>query len=110
MLNETRLEGMSLLAAEEAICALIDTQTILQLLVKKNIVTREEVASTRAIVESQPKYKEVLQAIDGCMDKVDELVKFEELVQKSLQPDGNKKLTDEEREYLKSKISPCITN
>lgn len=35
----------------------IDVQTILQLLVQKNIVTREEVENMRNIVRNSPKYK-----------------------------------------------------
>lgn len=100
MLNETRLEGIALLAAEQAVNALIETQTILQLMVKKGIITPEEVAITRGVVKSQPKYKQLLDAISDKMDKVNESKKFEELVEKTLQPNGNKNLTDEEKRYL----------
>ena len=104
MLNETRLEGIAILASENAVNALIETQTILQLMVKKGIVTPEEVAITRGVVKSQPKYKQLLQALDSAMDRVDESVKFEKLLQKSLQPNGNNNLTDEERNYLLNKF------
>lgn len=104
MLDETRLEGIALLASQNAVNALIETQTILQLMVKKGLVTPEEVAITRGIVKSQPKYKQMLQALDSAMDRVDESAKFEELLQKSLQPNGNKNLTEEERNYLLNKL------
>lgn len=104
MLDETRLEGIALLASQNAVNALIETQTILQLMVKKGLVTPEEVALTREIVKSQPKYKQMMQALDSAMDRVDESAKFEELLQKSLQPNGNKNLTDEERSYLLGKL------
>ena len=104
MLDETRLEGIALLASQNAVNALIETQTILQIMVKKGLVTPEEVALTRGIVKSQPKYKQMLQVLDSAMDRVDESAKFEELLQKSLQPDGNKNLTDEERNYLLNKL------
>lgn len=104
MLDETRLEGIALLASQNAVNALIETQTILQLMVKKGLVTPEEVAITRKIVKSQPKYKQMLQTLDDAMDRVDEYAKFEELVQKTLQPNGNKNLTEEERNYLLNKL------
>ena len=104
MLDETRLEGIALLASQNAVNALIETQTILQLMVMKGLVTPEEVAITRGVVKSQPKYKQMLQALDSAMDRVDESAKFEELLQKSLQPNGNKKLTEEERNYLLNKL------
>lgn len=104
MLDETRLEGIALLASQDAVNALIETQTILQLMVKKGLVIPEEVALTRGIVKSQPKYKQMLQALDSAIDRVDESAKFEELLQESLQPNGNKNLTDEERDYLLNKL------
>lgn len=42
----------------------IDVQVILQLLVEKEIVTREEVASKRETVRSQPKYKNAITNIE----------------------------------------------
>ena len=104
MLNETRLENMILLAGANAVDALIETQTILQLMVKKGIVTPEEVSITRGIVKSQPKYKQMLQALNNAMDRVNESAKFENLVQKSLQPNGREQLTKEEKDYLLNKL------
>lgn len=104
MLDETRLEGIALLASQNAVNALIETQTILQIMVKKGLVTPEEISLTRGIVKSQQKYKQMLQVLDSAMDRVDESAKFEELLQKSLQPNGNKNLTDEERNYLLNKM------
>lgn len=104
MLNETRVEGLALTAGANAVNALIDTQVILQLLVKKGIVTPEEVVITRGIVNSQPKYKRLLESIDSAMNKVDEAAKFEELFTKSLQPNGREQLTEEEKDYLLKKL------
>ena len=104
MLDETRLEGIALLASQNAVNALIETQTILQLMVKKGIVTPEEVVITRGIVKSQPKYKQILQALDSAMDRADKSAKFEELLQKSLQPNGREQLTKEEKDYLLNKL------
>ena len=104
MLDETRLEGISILASQNAVNALIETQTILQLMVKKGLVTPEEVAVTRWIVKSQPKYRQMLQVLDSAMDRVDESAKFEELMHKSLQPNGSEQLTKEEKDYLLNKL------
>lgn len=104
MLDETRIEGIALSGAQTAINALIETQVILQLLVKKGIVTPEEVSITRGIVNNQQKYKQMIYALDNAMDRVDDSAKFEELLQKSLQPNGNKNLTEEERNYLLKRL------
>ncbi len=77
MLDETRLEGLALLADQDALNALIDTQVILQLMVKKNLVSPEEVALTRELVKRQPKYKQMQQTLDDAMDRVDESSKLE---------------------------------
>ena len=104
MLDETRLEGISILASQNAVNALIETQTILQLMVKKGLVTPEEVAVTRWIVKSQPKYRQMLQVLDSAMDRVDESAKFEDLMHKSLQHNGSEQLTKEEKDYLLNKL------
>lgn len=59
MLGETELESLVLLVNQDAVTALIETQVILQLLVKKNLVSAEEVVLTREIVKRQPKYKQM---------------------------------------------------
>lgn len=41
----------------------VDVQVILQLLVQKNIVTREEVENMRNTVRNSPKYKKILISI-----------------------------------------------
>lgn len=104
MLDETRLEGLALIANQDAVNALIETQVILQLLVKKNLVSPEEVCLTREIVKQQPKYKQMQQTLDNAMDRVDESFKFEELMEKSLRPNGREQLTKEEKDYLLGKL------
>lgn len=46
----------------------VETQTILQLLVNKGIVTREEVAQTRERVKNSPNYKPLYEMLDGAQD------------------------------------------
>lgn len=108
MLKETQLEGVALTATEIAINALIETQTILQLIVKKGIVTPEEVRSTRKIVTSQPKYKQMLQMVAEGVNKLEDNVKFEELFEKSLRPGGREQLTQAEKDYLRNKVDNII--
>lgn len=109
MLNETRLEGLSLSAVENAVLALIDTQVVLQLLVSKGIVTREEVSITRKIVTNQPKYKNILESIDNVNAKINDNAKLEELMEKSLRPGGREHLADEERKYIIDRLT-AISN
>lgn len=104
MLDETRLEGISLYASDIAVRALIETQVILQLMVNKGIVTSSEVATTREIVRRQPKYKMMLQALEDATNRNDESKKFEELMKKQLQPNGREQLSQEERDYLLKKL------
>ena len=104
MLDRTKLEQLSVLTLKNAVNSLINSQTILQLLVKKGIVTPEEINITRNIVSSQPKYKQLLDIINDLQDQVDEDIKFEKLVEKSLEPGGREKLTPEEKEYIMSKL------
>ena len=40
------------------------------------------------------------------MDRVDESSKFEELMKKSLRPNGREQLTKEEKDYLLGEIRP----
>ena len=76
----------------------IETQTILQLLVKHGIVTREEVQETRDIVSTQPKYKEELDEILAMMDHVNTTIEFEEIFDKVMtNPDS---VTDEEKDIF----------
>lgn len=104
MLDDTRIEGLATLAAKNAVQALIETQTILQLMVKKGLVTREEVSETRQLVSKQPVYKSLLSKLNDRMDDINEDAKFQSLFEKSLGPNGAKSLTDEEREYLLSRL------
>lgn len=109
MLGETELESLVLLANKDAVTTLIETQVILQLLVKKDLVSPEEVALTREIVKRQPKYKQMQQTLDDTMDRVDESSKFEELMGQSLKPNGREQLTKEEKDYLLSKLDQIST-
>lgn len=104
MLDETRLEGISLYTSDVAVKALIETQVILQLMVSKGIVASSEVAATREIVRRQPKYKMMLQALEEATNRNDESKKFEDLMRRQLQPNGREQLSQEEKDYLLKKL------
>lgn len=67
-------------------------------MVKKEIVTPEEVNITRNIVRNQPKYAAAMQAFDNKTDNINESIKFEEIFLKKLQ---GKVLTPDEDNYLR---------
>ncbi|MBR6289423.1 MAG: hypothetical protein IKR19_08810 [Acholeplasmatales bacterium] len=74
----------------------IETQTILQLLVKHGIVTREEVQETRDKVSKMPKYKEELDEVTKLIDQVSSNMEFEQIFSKMLSGSGS--ITDEEKD------------
>lgn len=49
----------------------VETQVILQLLVQKGIVTREEVSTMRETVKNSPQYKPLYQYLEGAVDKAE---------------------------------------
>lgn len=62
----------------------IDTQTILQLLVSKGIVTREEVEETRKKVSNSPKYNFAFGYINKAMHDIEEFEKNPDLLVKTM--------------------------
>lgn len=72
--------------------AAIDTQTILQLLVAKGIVTREEVAETRETVSKSPKYVKAYSYVNQAMDEIEFFEQNPDALLKSM---FNKKLSGE---------------
>lgn len=92
-------KDLNLLCNMTAAKALIDTQVILQLLVKKNIVTREEVSDMRNIVSSQPENKKIMDAIEESITEKALRSRFDELFKKIA---SGYEITKEEREFLLS--------
>lgn len=92
-------KDLNLLCNMTAVKALIDTQVILQLLVKKNIVTREEVSDMRNIVSSQPENKKIMDAIEESITEKALRSRFDELFKKVA---SGYEITKEEREFLLS--------
>lgn len=92
-------KDLNLLCNMTAVKALIDTQVILQLLVKKNIVTRKEVIDMRNIVSSQPENKKIMDAIEESITEKALRSRFDELFKKVA---SGYEITKEEREFLLS--------
>lgn len=92
-------KDLNLLCNMTAAKALIDTQVILQLLVKKNIVTREEVSDMRNIVSSQPENKKIMDVIEESITEKALRSRFDELFKKVA---SGYEITKEEREFLLS--------
>ena len=104
MQDSTRAEGLGILAGQNAVNALIETQVILQLLVRKGIVTVEEVNDMRKVVRNRPNYKKMLDDLNKASDKITDDIKFEETFEKMLYGGGGDVLTEEERNYMMNKL------
>lgn len=86
-MEQDKIEEGMLVAQEGVFLNKIDIQVLLQLLVEKGLITREEVAEKREYISNQPKYQNSLNAIH------------------SLQKENrdNKHFTQELTKFLKSK-------
>ena len=62
--------AMEITQQEAILDARVDSQVVLQLMVEKGIVTREEVATMRAKVKAQPKYKADYDYLNNAKQKV----------------------------------------
>ena len=106
--SETELKEQLLYIHEINIRNTIDIQVTLQLLVKKGIVTPEEVQQMRAFVSKQPTYANALQSIENSRKTIEETLKFEQLLTKALSGDRSKpvgdNLTQEEKDYINSRL------
>ncbi len=86
----------------------IETQTILQLLVKHGIVTREEVEETREKVSMMPKYKEESDEVIKFMDQVSNNIEFEQIFNKMINDPGS--ITDEEKDKFNKYMDTMYPN
>lgn len=107
--SETELKEQLLYIHEMNIRNTIDIQVTLQLLVKKGIVTPEEVQQMRAFVSKQPTYANALKSLENSRKTIEETLKFEQLLTKALSGDRSKpvgnNLTQEEKDYINSKLT-----
>lgn len=105
-MDQDRIEKGMLITQEGMILNKIDIQTILQLLVEKGIVTREEVVTKREYVGSQPRYNRMLENNNILQQANQENIKFSEALQKVF----NGTATDEERKYASNKCEEYLVS
>jgi len=104
MLNNIELEHMTFLALQGATDSLIESQTILHLMVRKGLVSLEEINDARDDIRNEPKYQAILQALNSNAEKMNELLKFEKELQSSLRPEEWEQLTEGEKSFLVEKV------
>lgn len=104
MSNEELQYQFTQIIAECTKVALADSQVILQLLVKKGIVTREEVDETRALVTDKSEaVRGFIDIIDIVESKHNETNDLKNLLRKSIYDREN--MTPEEQEKILSILS-----
>lgn len=102
-MTDNILERTIIEIADVAVNAITETQVILQLLVKKNIVTTEEVVSMRDVVRNRPKYKRLFDLVETGYSNLNESETFDSLMKKLLTDRDS--MTDEEMEQLDKMLS-----
>lgn len=103
MSNEELYQFIEIIA-ECTEVALVDSQVILQLLVKKGIITKEEVDETRALVRDKSELAKAFgDAIDKFESRHNETNDLKELLRKSIY--DREKMTPEEHEKILSILS-----
>ena len=102
MSNEELYQFIEIIA-ECTEVALVDSQVILQLLVKKGIITKEEVDETRALVRDKSELAKAFgDAIDKFESRHNETNDLKELLRKSIY---DREMTPEEHEKILSILS-----
>lgn len=76
----------------------VDIQSVLQLLVSKEIITKEEMDNMRNIVSTQDPYSTMKQKIEELQELCTEALKANEIIKKFINDSDS--LTKEENEYL----------
>lgn len=99
-MNTDKIEEGMLVTQEGMILNKINIQTILQLLVEKGIVTREEVSAKRDYVSKQNPYKNSLNGIYDLQKKNAENQRFSKEFIDYLTSDGKKGNID----YIKERL------
>lgn len=87
-MNKDELEEGMLVTQEGMLLNKIDIQMLLQLLVEKGIVTRDEVATKREYVSRQPMYKNSMEMVHTLQQKNKEGQYFSQEFTKYLQSDS----------------------
>lgn len=104
--DQTNTEGMILELYENMYKDAVDIQSILQILVAKNICTSGEVQQMRSKVASQPKYGMMRKLIDDGKSKHESNVQFENDFTDLLQGHAS----EEQRSRLKGQFDSMSKN
>lgn len=96
MTDNTKLYEALYFSMESSVRNKIDTQVILQLMVKKGLVTSTEVAEMREYISWQPLYKSMLESLNGMKKEINYSKEFDNIFEKVL----NGTATQEERDKL----------
>ena len=99
-MDQDKIEEGMLVAQEGMFLNKIDIQMLLQLLVEKGVITREEVTAKREYVSKQPKYKNSLNAIYSLQKKNKDNQYFTQEFSKFLNSDGKERNVD----YVKKNL------
>lgn len=99
-MNQDKMEEGMLIAQEGVLRNRINIQVLLQLLVEKGIVTREEVAHKREYVGSQQTYRNSLEKIHSLQSKNYDNQLFSQEFEKYLRSEGK----DGDIDFIKSKL------
>ena len=99
-MDQDKIEEGMLMAQEGMLLNRINIQTVLQLLVEKGIITRDEVSAKREYVSNQARYKNSLDGIHNLQSKNYSNQLFSQEFEKYLRSDGN----DGDVDLIKSKL------
>lgn len=99
-MDQDKIEEGMLMAQEGMLLNRINIQALLQLLVEKGFVTRDEVAAKREYVSRQPLYKNSLDGIHNLQSKNYDNQYFSQEFERYLKSDGK----DGDINFLKSKL------
>lgn len=99
-MNKDTHEQATLLAQEGMILNRINIQVILQLLVEKGIITREEVAAKRDYIGDQPFYSDSLNTIYKLQQQHEDDVKFKKAFKRVI----NDTASDGEIKYVSNEL------
>lgn len=99
-MNQDKIEEGMLIAQEGMLLNRINIQALLQLLVEKGIITRDEVSTKREYVSSQPMYKNSLNGIHNMQSKNYNNQYFSQEFEKYLKSNGK----DGDINFLKDKL------
>ena len=99
-MNKEKIEEGMLITQEGMLLNKIDIQMLLQLLVEKGVITRNEVSTKREYVSKQPMYKKSLDMVYALQKENRDVQYFSQEFSKFLKSDGKEGDVDYIRKSL----------